>query len=226
MNINLLLILAGWMSLSSVVQTDQLTADSINELKDQRLMEEGMDRLDNETVQLSHHARRAGKRSKPRTFAYATLPTTGTTGFPACAKVFFTQLTITSKNVFLKNGELELPRGTYRLAYGCNLQNNGGADLIQMWLTINSWFTQTIPNSQVQANIGSSSQFGPIAFISDGEVLVRINRTSRVSLNYATRGTSILTGVTPAPVIIPGEPPNQSPFPFYLFAIKVGDINT
>lgn len=221
------LLIAGVVVAASTLQAENLNVVSSEKISTNGTIDSGIDLLSNDDVDLSRHkGRAAGQRSRPRTFGYATLPVSVLTQFPACGKVHFTQLPVSTNNVILSDGCLELPRGVYRLAYGLNLQNSGGADLIQMWLTIKTRKTQDISDSIVQANISPSNQSGTTFFVVDGEMLLRVDRTSQICLNYSTRGTSTLSSVPPPPVTSLDQPPVKTPLPFYLFAIKVGDIKT
>lgn len=157
-------------------------------------------------------------------YGYATLPGRDMPTFPPCSQVNFTHLPVTTKDVVLSNGCLQVPKGVYRISYAGQLQNEGQTDLIQLWLTIQtvpSGVAKVIPESRIQGNIRPlTNETGPTNFQVTGEVIVSINKTSLVCLNYTTQGRSILTSI---PALL--TPTLRAPLPFYLLAIKIAEVD-
>lgn len=151
--------------------------------------------------------------------AYAILPAEDMLQFPACDQVNFTQLIAQFDDVRLCKGGMRLPAGVYRINYAAQLQNTGGTDVMQLWLTskaLPSKKVNNVPDSSIQIGIDPAiDEFNPSFLQVFRELLIVIKKTTYIHLNYSTRGESNLSSLPPS---------GLSPISFYLQATKLRDI--
>lgn len=156
--------------------------------------------------------------------AYAIHAAEGTSHLPFCDHVNFTQLIERSGNVSLHNGWLKLPKGVYRITYAAQLQNNGGADVMQLWLVLKNPSCKKekiVAESRVRVGIDPAAP-DPVIFQAFNELLLEVRKTTYIRINYSTGGKSNLSSITAT--TSPSTGTSSAPFPFYLIAVKIGEL--
>lgn len=183
-----------------------------------------LDRYDAKLISSEKDFKKESLSSLQLAFGYAIVPAKPHSEVPLNQQVQFKELTVSSKNVSLSNGSLELPSGVYRLSYGVDLQNVGKSGTIITWLTIQNSHLEPpaiIPYSIEGVSISAACEHGFSIVQVSGGVDFDIIETSLISLNYLTVGDVRLS-------ILPsfescnrtskedGLPPN----PFHLSAVQ------
>lgn len=159
------------------------------------------------------------------TEAYAAITSDEVLQFTTCGQAVFNELISRSGDVGLCKGWVKLPKGVYRITYTAQLQNSGEADVMQLWL-----MTRDAKQKRGRDVIASSVQVGVDAAISESEpsnfqvlreVLIKVRKTTFVSLNYSTSGAAKLSSLDPTTLTISDSP--TIPFPFSLIALKIAE---
>ncbi|MDP1879709.1 MAG: hypothetical protein Q8K60_02055 [Parachlamydiaceae bacterium] len=205
-----------------------LNAESINKINDplqfKAIKNEEVVVVKTATIKSNHNSLSEENANSVKTFGFAVLPSSLNSVFPPAASVHLTNLLFSSGKVSLTKGCLKLSKGIYRIGCGLNLQNLGKEGTIEAWLSIKTSRSnefKAIDNSSIRANIALFNPPSEPIFVSlSGSILLKVRKTSLISLNYLTKGNVLLTSVPP-PISGNGMP---APFSFFLLANKIAEI--